>query len=100
MHIKALTYGRSTVANYQVIIPFVPRILNSNENERMKVSPAQLIVLNAIYVNRETITLFDENNLTAESLTGYLSKMLAQQEIQMERASKNLMESVKILVIS
>ena len=92
-HIRALTFDRSTVENYQEIIPFVLRILNSNVNERMKVSPAQLIFGNAINLDRGIITPFDENNLTAESLTRSSSKMLAQQEILMEMARKNLMES-------
>ena len=41
-YIKAFMFDRATHENYQEIIPFVTRLLNTNVNERTKVAPAQI----------------------------------------------------------
>ena len=42
-YIKAFMFDRATHENYQEVISFVTRLLNTNVNERTKVAPAQII---------------------------------------------------------
>ena len=90
-YIEAFTLDRSTNDNYQEIIPFVQRLLNTNVNEKMKVSPAQLIYGNAINLDRGILIPFDETPLDPESITASSSRMLAQQDNLMRIARQNLL---------
>jgi transposase InsO family protein len=62
--IRAFTFDKATTDDYQEILPFVQRILNSSVNERMKVSPAQLLFGNALDLDRGIFLPSDEENLT------------------------------------
>jgi transposase InsO family protein len=42
-HLRALTFNTNTVNDYQQLLPFVQRILNSFYNQRTKISPADLL---------------------------------------------------------
>ena len=85
-YIEAFTFDRSTSENYQEIISFVTRLLNTNVNERMKVSPAQLVYGNAINLDKGILIPYDETELTHETMTHSSSKMLAQQHTLMRIA--------------
>ena len=74
--IRAFTFDKATTDDYQEILPFVQRILNSSVNERMKVSPAQLLFGNALDLDRGIFLPSDEHNLPTESLTFSTAKML------------------------
>ena len=67
-YIKAFMFDRSTHNNYQEIIPFVTRILNTNINDRKKVAPAQIIFGNAINLDRGILIPFDETSLDKETM--------------------------------
>ena len=70
-HIRAFSFDKATTDDYQGILPFVQRILNSSINERMKVSPAQLLFGNALDLDCGILLPSDEHNLPKESLTFY-----------------------------
>ena len=90
-YIKAFMFDRSTHNNYQEIIPFVTRILNTNVNDRTKVAPAQIIFGNAIDLDRGILIPFDETSLTTETMTSSSSRMLQQQKDLMRIAKENLL---------
>jgi hypothetical protein len=46
--LRALTFDTSTVNDYQQLLPFVQRILNSSYNQRTKISPADLLFGNSL----------------------------------------------------
>ena len=94
-HITAFTFDRTTTENYQEILPFVQRILNSSINTRMKVSPAQLMFGNAIDLDRGILLPPDEHNLPTESLTRSSSKMLQTQNNLMRIARELLIQTDK-----
>ena len=47
-HLRALTFDTNTIDNYQQLLPFVQRIMNSSYNERTKLSPADLLFGNSV----------------------------------------------------
>ena len=55
------------------MIPFVTRILNTNVNETMKASPAQLVYGNAINLDKGMLILYDETELTHETIISHFS---------------------------
>ena len=89
-HIRAFTFDKSTTDDYQGILPFVQRILNSSVNERMKVSPAQLLFGNAVDLDRGIFLPPDEHNLPSDNLTHSTSKMLKVQS-DLTRIAKELL---------
>ena len=90
-YIKAFMFYRATHENYQEIIPFVTRLLNTNVNERTKVAPAQIIFGNSINLDRGILIPFDETSLTNETMTTSSSQMLQQQNDLMRIARDNLL---------
>ena len=89
-HVRAFTFDKSTTDDYQAILPFVQRILNSSINERMKVSPAQLLFGNALDLDRGIFLPPDEQNLPQGNLTYSTSKMLKIQS-DLTRITKDLL---------
>jgi hypothetical protein len=92
-HITAYAYERATTENYAEILPFVQRILNSTVNDRMKVSPAQLIYGNAIDLDANILLPRDEIDLDFDSLTRSTDKMLTLQDELIEITARLLKES-------
>jgi hypothetical protein len=92
-HITAYAYEPATTENYAEILPFVQRILNSTVNDRMKVSPAQLIYGNAIDLDANILLPRDEIDLDFESLTRSTDKMLTLQDELIEITARLLKES-------
>ena len=90
-HIKAYTYDRATTENYQEIIPFVQRIINTTVNERMKVSPSQLLYGNAIDVDTGILLPQDEITINTESMSISSSRMLHAQN-ELIRITRELLE--------
>ena len=69
-HIRAYyTYDRATTENYQEILPFVQRILNTTINDRTKISPAQILYGNAINMDEGILIPRGEVNLIRENIT-------------------------------
>ena len=79
-HITAHAYERATTENYAGMLPFVQRILNSTVNDRMKVSPAQLIYGNSIDLDANILLPRDEIDLDFHSLSKSTDTMLTLQD--------------------
>ena len=88
-HIRAFIFQRGSIDNYQDILPFVQRILNSEVNSRLNVSPADILFGNAVNLDRG-ILLPDDEKPPAQSLTKATSKMLQMQFLAMKAAKKSL----------
>ena len=92
-HIRALTFDKNTVNDYQLILPFVQRILNSSYNERTKISPAQLLFGNAVNLDRGILLPFEEQPPLTQTLTASSSKMLQIQNTLFNLARKIMIDS-------
>jgi hypothetical protein len=92
-HIRALTFDKNTVNDYQLILPFVQRILNSSYNERTKISPAQLLFGNAVNLDRGILLPFEEQPPLTQTLTESSSKMLQIQNTLFNLARKIMIDS-------
>lgn len=95
-HIRAYTYDRATTENYQEILPIVQRILNTTVNDRMKVSPAQILFGNALNLDRGILLPPDEIICPLTSMTASSSKMLQQQEALIRITRELLIESDRL----
>ena len=51
-HLRDLTYDNVTLDNYSAPLPFVHTILNSNHNDRLKISASQLLFGNILKLDR------------------------------------------------
>jgi len=79
-HLRALTFHTNTVDDYQLLLPFVQRIMNSSYNERTKIAPAQLLFGNAINLDRGILLPFEEQPQLTQSLADQTSKLLQAQQ--------------------
>ena len=92
-HVRAYTYHRATTENYQEILPFVQRILNTTVNERMKISPSQLLYGNAIDLDEGILIPRGEVNLIPEDITVSSTRMINIQKELIDITAKLLKES-------
>ena len=92
-HIRAYTYDRATTENYQEILPFVQRILNTTVNDRMKISPSTLLYGKAIDTDEGILIPRGEINLVPEEITISSAKMIKIQQELFDITAKLLKES-------
>ena len=92
-HITAYTFDRATTEHNQEILPFVQRILNSTVNDRMKVSPAQLVYGNAIDIDANILLPRDEIDLNPLTATTSTNNMLKMQDELIKITAQFLKES-------
>jgi hypothetical protein len=92
-HIRAYTYDRATTENYQEILPFVQRILNTTINDRTKISPAQILYGNAINMDEGILIPRGEINLIPENITISSTNMIKIQSDLIRIAARLLKES-------
>ena len=92
-HIRAYTYDRSTTKNYQEILPFVQRILNTTINDGTKISQAQILYGNAINIDEGILILRGEVNLIPENITISSTNMIKIQSDLIRIAARLLKES-------
>ena len=78
------------------IIPSVQRIINTTVNERMKVSPSQLLYGNAIDVDSGILLPQDEITINTESMIISSSRMLHAQNELIRITRKRLEESDRL----
>jgi hypothetical protein len=91
-HIRAFIFHRGSIDNYQTILPFVQRILNSEINSKLNASPADILFGNAVNLDRG-ILLPDDEQPPAQSLSKATSKMLQLQFLAIKSAKKSLEEA-------
>ena len=90
-HLRALTFHKNTIDDYQLSLPFVQRILNSSHNSRTKISPSDLLFGNALDLSGgifNNIKPIEPNTLT---LTQSSSKML-QMQTKLNKVAKDILE--------
>jgi hypothetical protein len=92
-HVTAYTFDRATTENYKEILPMVARILNATVNDRMKVSPSQLMYGIAIDTDSNILLPQDEIDLNLEDVSYSLGKMVRMQEELIKISAKLLKES-------
>jgi hypothetical protein len=61
-HIRAYIFHRGSTDNYQEVLPFVQRIINSAENSRTNTSPANILFGNAVNLDRGILLSDDEQS--------------------------------------
>jgi hypothetical protein len=83
-------FQKGTIENYQQILPFVQRILNSEINSKLNTSPANILFGNAVNLDRG-ILLPEDEQPPAQSLSKATSKMLQMQFLAIKTA-KNALE--------
>jgi transposase InsO family protein len=88
-HIRAFIFQRGTIENYQQVLPFVQRILNSEINSKLNASPATIMFGNAVNLDRG-ILLPDDEQPPTQSLSKATSKMLHMQFLAIKAAKKSL----------
>ena len=89
-HIQGLIFESNSL-NYQDVLPFVQRILNSTINLSTKLAPAQLLFGNSINLDQGIFILKDEIPLqNREPLAKRYTSMLETQERLIAYAVKNL----------
>ena len=94
-HIRAYIFHRGSTDNYQEVLPFVQRIINSAENSRTNTSPANILFGNAVNLDRG-ILLPDNEQSAEQSLTKASSKMLQMQHIAIQTAKTALLHADNI----
>ena len=78
-HLRALTFDKNTIDDYQLSLPFVQRIINSSYNERTKISASDLLYGNAIDLSGNIYGSKEEILANTQTLTESSSKMLKMQ---------------------
>ena len=88
-HIRTFIFQRGTIENYQQVLPFVQRILNSEIHSKLNASPATILFGNAVNLDRG-ILLPDDEQPPTQSLSKATSKMLHMQFLAIKAAKKSL----------
>jgi Integrase core domain len=92
-HLRALTFDKNIIDDYQSSLPFVQRLLNSSYNSRTKISPADLLFGNAIELSGGIFNSTKQQEKTNLTLTQSSSKMLNTQNNFVKIARSILIES-------
>ena len=92
-HIHAYTSDRATTENFQEILPFVQRTLNSTINDRIKISRAQHLYGNAINMDEGILIPRGEVYLIPENIKISLTNMIKIQSDLIRIAARLLKES-------
>ena len=66
-HLRVFIYDTCIPEDYHLCLPFIQRIINSSQNHRSKVSPAQSLFGNSINLDHGILLPFPERDLAAES---------------------------------
>jgi hypothetical protein len=98
-HLRALVFDDKTYANWSLKLPLVQRILNSTEHESIGVSPAQLLLGNAISLDKEVFLPVSALNVTERQLSDWADKRLRQQNdlIKAAQARQRALDESNIL---
>ena len=96
-HIRAYIFHRGLTEDYQEVLPFVQRIINSEKNASTNTSPASILFGNAVNLDRG-ILLPDEEQLPSQSLTKATRKMLQAQFLAIKAAKQALEKADKLHV--
>ena len=90
-HLRALTFHKNTIHDYQEGLPFVQRIINSSFNERTTIAPSQVLFGDALDLDRGILIPFEEQ-VHPEPISERLTKMLTLQKQYIEISKNHLLE--------
>ena len=78
-HLRALTFDTNTIDNYQQLLPFVQRIMNSSYNERTKISPADLLFGKSLDLSGGIYNSIQQHTPNTETQSQSMDKMITMQ---------------------
>jgi transposase InsO family protein len=90
-HLRALTFDTNTIDDYQILLPFVQRIMNSSYNERTKISPADLLFGNSLDLSGGIYNSIRPNTPNTETQSQSMDKMISMQS-KLINISKRILE--------
>ena len=90
-HLRALTFDTNTIDDYQQLLPFVQRIMNSSYNERTKISPADLLFGKSIDLSGGIYNSINPHISNNETQSHSMDKMLTMQN-KLFNISKKILE--------
>ena len=98
-HLRALVFDDKTFANWSLKLPLVQRILNSSVHDSIGVSPAQLLLGNAISLDKEVFLPITALNVTERQLSEWADQRLRQQRdiIKAAQAKQRALDEKHIL---
>ena len=94
-HLRALTFDTNTIDDYQQLLPFVQRIMNSSYNERTKISPADLLFGRSIDLSGGIYNSINPQIPTTDTQSQSMDKMLTMQNKLFSISKKILEDSDK-----
>ena len=94
-HLRALTFDTNTIDNYQQLLPFVQRIMNSSYNARTKVSPADLLFGNSVDLSGGIYNSIVPHTPNTNTQSESMDKMIKMQTHLIEISKKILEDSDK-----
>ena len=92
-HIRSPTCCNTTLEDYKLALHFVMRIINSNQSDRLKISPAQLLFGNCVNLDRGMFRPIDEVSPLKKSMSIYMSNLLKTQDCLEKAAAKELLRT-------
>ena len=90
-----MTFDTNTIEDYQKLLPFVQRIMNSSYNERTKISPADLLFGKSLDLSGEIYNSIKPKIPNTETQSQSMDKMLTMQNTLFSISKKILEESDK-----
>ena len=94
-HLRALTFDTNTIEEYQMLLPFVQRIMNSSYNERTKISPADLLFGKSLDLSGGIYNSINSHIPNDETQSQSMDEMLTMQNKLFSIAKKILEDSDK-----
>ena len=85
-HLKNIVFERHILAEWSRYLPIVQRIINTSVHESLGISPAQLLLGNAVTLDSETFLPKSQRD-PKTTLSEWATKRLEQQELLLSRAT-------------
>ena len=94
-HVRAITFHKSTIDDWELSVPIVQRIINSSYNSNLLCTPAELLFGNALNLDRGLFVTPAERNVSdlTKPLSAHASKLLLLQDNITKLAKKSLQDS-------
>ena len=75
--LRALTFDNVSWGDYRKSLPFVQRILNSNQSDRLKISASQMLFGNMLNLDIGIFMKYPERPVQKKPLSYYMSELLS-----------------------
>jgi hypothetical protein len=94
-HLRALTFDTNTINDYQLLLPFVQRIMNSSYNERTKLSPADLLFGRSLDLSGGIFNSIRPQTPNTDTQSQSMDKMITMQSKLIDISKRILEDSDK-----